>query len=535
MGAGTAVRRRTLLAAAGASVAGCHAASSQLEGGWVGASHERGHRLRDTMPSATATPSQWRRASVIVVGGGIAGLAAARALASLGIDDVHLLELEEEPGGNSRGHVMVGIRCPLGAHYLPLPGPHAHEVAQLLHEFGLARVEAGRVVYDERHLCHSPQERLFVDGAWVEGLLPPAAAGSRREGQYRRFSKAVDDAMAHRAFAMPTRRAAWTPAHAALDAQPFARWLAVQGFDDDRLLWYLDYCCRDDYGAGVGVVSAWAGLHYFASRHGFHPHLDDDNEREPVLTWPEGNAWLARRLAQPLAGRLHAGRTVLRVSEERHAVRVLAWDSRSQRLEAWQAAQVIIATPLFVAARLLDTPLPALAEAVRLQRHAPWLVANLRLDGPLVDRPSGAPPSWDNVIHGGDARSLGYVDAMHQSPLPHLGPTVLSVYWTLPAAERRALLDTPWQMWAQRVIADLARVHPDLPAKVRRADLMRHGHAMSIPSPGVRGSAALQALASRDEGRVRFAHADLAGYSVFEEAYTVGVMAGSRAARSLRG
>jgi len=116
------------------------------------------------------------------------------------------------------------------------------------------------------------------------------------------------------------------------------------------------------------------------------------------------------------------------------------------------------------------------------------------------------------------------VDAMHQSTRAAPGPTVLTAYWALPAAERRALFEQPWQAWAQRVIADLARVHPDLPAKVRRADLMRYGHAMSVPVPGLRGSAALQAL-REPQGRLLFAHADLAGYSVFEEAYTAGVRA----------
>ena len=67
------------------------------------------------------------------------------------------------------------------------------------------------------------------------------------------------------------------------------------------------------------------------------------------------------------------------------------------------------------------------------------------------------------------------------------------------------------------MVADLAIVHPDLPAKLRRVDLMRYGHAMSIPVPGVRSSAALRALAA-PQRRVQFAHADLSAYSVFEEA-----------------
>ena len=173
----------------------------------------------------------------------------------------------------------------------------------------------------------------------------------------------------------------------------------------------------------------------------------------------------------------------------------------------------------------------ALQTAASQMRYAPWLVANLHLDEVLHD-PGGAPPSWDNVIHG--SASLGYVNAMHQSMRPYPGPTVLTSYWALggdtPAqlqAQRARLLSDDWSAWCGRVLEDLSQAHPDLPAKVKRIDLMRYGHAMSIPLPGVRGSAALKAL-SRADGRVRFAHSDLSGYSVFEEALFHGHAAGRR-------
>ena len=47
------------------------------------------------------------------------------------------------------------------------------------------------------------------------------------------------------------------------------------------------------------------------------------------------------------------------------------------------------------------------------------------------------------------------------------------------------------------------------------------GHVMALLAPGVRGSAALAALRAA-RSRLRFAHADLVGYSVFEEAFTLG-------------
>jgi hypothetical protein len=63
---------------------------------------------------------------------------------------------------------------------------------------------------------------------------------------------------------------------------------------------------------------------------------------------------------------------------------------------------------------------------------------------------------------------------------------------------------------------------------------MRYGHAMVIPAPGVRGSAALRALGLPIAPRLHFAHSDLAGYSVVEEAFTFGHAAGNAAAKRLR-
>lgn len=529
------MRRRDWLAMSTAALAaGCNRRPEAIgfSAQWIGASQERGHRLRELRSGALPTPTVQRRTGVLIVGAGIAGLAAARALRQAGVDDFALLELEDSAGGNSRGHAMAGIGCPLGAHYLPVPGPAAHEVSAWLHEIGLLRSDAqGRSLPDERALCHSPQERLFFEGAWHDGLLPPAEDSAQTLRQYRAFGARVDALERELGFAIPTAQARWTPAHDALDALSFETWLAREGLADARLRWYLDYACRDDYGAGLATVSAWAGIHYFASRHGFHAPGDDSAERDGVFTWPEGNAWLMRQLAAPLGDRLHAGRTVLRIAPRRHDVQALAWDAAGGAIEGWSARAVVVALPLFVAARLFDAPPPALAEAAASGAMAPWLVANLQLTQPLLDRRIGAPPSWDNVRYG--SASLGYVDATHQRLDPRPGPTVLTAYWALPVAQRGALLADSAQAWADRVVADLLPQHPDLPSLLTRVDLMRYGHAMSIPLPGRRGSAALAALASA-AGRVQFAHADLSAYSVFEEAFGHGLRAGRSAVAALR-
>ena len=96
---------------------------------------------------------------------------------------------------------------------------------------------------------------------------------------------------------------------------------------------------------------------------------------------------------------------------------------------------MVLALPLFVALRVLDTTARGLRQAAAGQQHAPWLVANLHLDKPAARPPRRARPAWDSVAYG--SRMLGYVDAMHQSLRPDPGATVLTAYHALRAGRAR--------------------------------------------------------------------------------------------------
>ena len=517
------------LPAAALALAGCER-PAPIEGGFTGISDQRGHALRDMreVPAPQAT----RRTQVLIAGGGVAGLAAARALRQRGIDDFALLELEDGAGGNARGGQVGGIACPLGAHYLPVPGDDAHEVQDLLEELGLRQRVAGRWRYDERHLVHSPQERLFFQGGWQDGLLPVEGVDESTLAQYRRFATRVAALAQASRFSIPAARAPFTTELAALDAQTADAWLRAEGLNDPHLRWYLDYSCRDDYGAGLARVSAWACIHYFASRHGFHapgePGERADGSDGGTLTWPEGNGWLTQRLAAPLGERLLTGHSVLRITEERHGVAVDVLRHADGTVTRWQAAQCIVALPVFIAARVVQNPPALLAETARRTTYAPWLVANMHISAPLQDHP-GAAPAWDNVVYGEAGGGLGYVDARHQSLDPTPRATVLTYYRALgdqPDA-RQQLLAQPWTHWRDATLAALAVPHPDLPRRLTRMDITRYGHAMATPVPGaqqhLRG---LSAGGQVHSGRLHFAHADWSGYSIFEEAFTRGHVAG---------
>ncbi len=535
-----------------------------------GGSPNPGHAWREAQAShrrESFVPERSAKAQVLVVGGGIAGLSAARALTQAGMDDVAVLDLEHEMGGNSRGMRLgpQALPCPMGAHYLPMPGLQALEVIELLSAWGLLTHTQGRLQttpLGEQHLCHSPQERVYWQGQWHEGLIPPGddEDGSELRAQMKRLWQWMANLQRGLGFTMPSARAPWGAAHAELEAQSFAQALDAQGLTHPLLRAHMDYCCLDDYGASSQQVSAWAGVHYFASRHGLEQALEAEvdakrgrapsaSEERALFTWPQGNAWLVERLAHGLEGRLYPGAAALSVTAHKHHVEVdalhrLAGErSRPQRVR-WHARRVVLATPMFVSARLLQGEpqlQAALALAVPQMRWAPWLLTQLLLDGPLLDR-GGAHPSWDNLIGqrnptGGEPRiSLGYVNSTHQSLSPQPGPTVLTHYQALGGHSaqalrqaRQRLLHEPCRDWLRGVLQEMSALHPDLRQRLQSATLVRHGHAMSVPLPGLRSQSAFQALGHTGD-RVRLAHADLAGYSVFEEACYWGMQAGRWAA-----
>ena len=521
-------RRHFLQAVSAASglalSAGCRRpAPPAIQGRIVGGAHERGHRLRDGL---AARPEGWSDVRVAVIGGGIAGLSAAWALERAGVDDFVVLELEDEAGGTARSGEGAVTPYPWGAHYVPVPAPDNAALLALLEEVGAVtgRDAAGRPQYAEDVLCRDPQERVFFRGEWYEGLFPRLGAPPEELEQLRAFDAAMRewasfrDARGRRAFDVPRHRGSDHADVRALDSLSMAAYLDGRGWTAPRLRWLVEYACQDDFGATAAQTSAWAGVHYFASR------LDaDTGEGADFLTWPEGNGRLVAHLARVAGERLRTGTLVSEVRPSPAGVEVVAYDARSRRPYGLRARHAVFALPRFLARHLVTpwraAPPPHLAETV----YGSWMVANLT----LRERPAsrGFPLAWDNVLY--DSASLGYVVATHQTGKDH-GATVWTYYLPLleddPRAGRTRLLATSWEEWRDLVLADLGRAHPGLHEVVDTIDVYLWGHAMVRPRPGFCWSEALAASA-RPLGRVQFAHTDLSGMALFEEAQHWGLEA----------
>ncbi|MEO7145224.1 MAG: FAD-dependent oxidoreductase, partial [Bryobacteraceae bacterium] len=431
-------------------------AERPIAGSFVNDSFPVGHRMRDH--AAFHQPARVETIPLVIVGGGVAGLCAAWRLNKRGFRDFVVLEMEPQAGGNSRWGQNEISRYPWAAHYVPVPNKEALLVRELFEEVGL--LKGGN--WDDRALCFDPQERLFLHGRWQEGIEPELAATPRDRDQYRRFYARMKNFRASGEFTIPMEIGA--KPGSPLDRLSIENWLAQEKFDSPYLRWYVNYACRDDYGALAKDTSAWAGIHYFASR---------APEDKGPLTWPEGNGWITQRLLERIGHYVRTAAPVYRITHQGHRLRVFTEDT------AYDTEAVIFAAPTFLAHYVLENAPPAEGFV-----YSPWLTANLTLD--RWPRESGIEPAWDNVLY--DSPALGYVVDTHMTLRSVVDRTVWTYYWSLaersPADSRRLLLEKDWSYWRDAILNDLGRAHPDIRQCVSRIDVMRIGHAMARPIPG---------------------------------------------------
>jgi phytoene dehydrogenase-like protein len=528
--------RRQMLYGAGAAGLGLAALSPWLwdkvkpkrtiPGGIVGANAKRGHRLREPAPPASETGEHH---DVVIVGAGISGLSAAYALDAAGVRDLVVLELEDHIGGNSHsGHNDVSA-YPWGAHYVPLLSDESADIKSLFRKFGIITGGSdAEPVYNEDYILNDPDERLYVSGRWQEGLLPTIGATKDDKDQYDRFLKEMD-AFRHRRgpdgrrwFAIPVDNSSSDPEGRALDTVTMKAWMDGRGYTSANLHGFVDYGCRDDFGVRHDEISAYAGIHYFAGRNGRAANTSPDS----VLVWPQGNGFLADRLAEPVKDRMRTGVTVRKVERTDQGARLSYYD-KDGTYKAMTARAVVLAGPRFVSARLAGIDASGFS-------YAPWAVANITLD--KMPEGAGTDLAWDNVIK--DSQTLGYVVATHQVPQMHPLKTVITYYWPLthsaPAEARREALARSYEDWQTLFLSELYRVHPELIDAVAHLDVWLWGHAMVRPVPGfIWGEARQNSL--RQTPPIFTAHSDMSGMSIFEEAFSQGTRAARDVMRHLKG
>ena len=505
------------------NLGGAKGAYKHIKGKVVGPDEKAGHLLRGkTSFEKTAYIQQVK---TLIIGGGISGLSAGRWLKKEGYTDFEILELESHVGGNAHSRSNDVSSYPLGAHYITIANNSDQLLIDFLKEIEvITHFENGLPFYNEFYLCFDPEERLLLNGQWQEGLIPHFGLQEQDKQQIARFFKLIQTLKEARgtdgkdAFTIPIDQSSADQIYRELDQVSFETYLKQNDFTSKYLLWYLNYCCKDDYGQKIDRVSAWAGLSYFAS----HKGKAANAEEGAVLTWPEGNAWLVRRLKEGLSGHIKNDVLVHSVEPQQDGkIQVHVYDLRKKESFTILAESVVMAAPQFVNKRILKN---ADRAEFDLLKYSPWMVANITLKEFAATGSPGL--CWDNVAYG--QPSVGYVFSGHQQ-LSTNAAKVITFYLPLcdqePRIARLAAYSRSHEQWLDKIIPELEFMHPGITALIENVEVWVWGHGMVVPSVGYLWGKDRQQARLAIKDKVFFAHTDLSGISLFEEGFHQGIRA----------
>jgi monoamine oxidase len=275
---------------------------------------------------------------VVVVGAGLAGLAAARALTDAGLDCV-VLEARDRVGGRTLSVVEEpGVVIDHGGQWL---GPTQDRALAWVERLG---IETFTTYYDGDNL------QLRNGGiSRYQGAIPtsdPLMAADLVEAMVALTMAAmsVDPA------------APWEhPLADQLDGTTVESWISAQDFSDDAKEW-LRLVCRAVFPAEPREISLLHALFYVRSAGSLEKLLGVVNAAQETR-FVHGAQQLSERMAEPIAARIRLGERVTRIDHGEDGVTVHT-DSATVT-----GRRVIVTLPPALAGRLrYDPPLPGMRD-----------------------------------------------------------------------------------------------------------------------------------------------------------------------------
>ena len=424
------------------------------------------HQVRDghSFPKPDAT----KKADVVIVGGGVAGLSAAYFLKG---KDWLLLEKEDHFGGNAYQEEYEGQIFGTGSAY----GYRGDAGDLLAKEIGL-----------DMPLINMPDPIIdngrYVPDIWRSGIndLPYA------KDVIASFKKYRDDIMK-----IDFRKSATE-----LDAQPFTKYLAPYAPEIKRL-W--DAYGPSNWGAVSEDTSALIGI-------ADTQYLIEGTDDQRVIL-PGGLGCITHKLVEVMkphyGERMLSDATVVAVAPDKDEVRVTY--VQGDKITTVAAKVVLMCTAKYITSRIVAGLPNEQKLAMRRMRYAPYPMINIVFDKPVYRK------GYDNWCPGKSFTDFIVADwTIRNNPGYKPKYNILTFYTPLRESERSILLnEDDCKALAAKVLKDFQGLLPEFNVDPVEVRLYRRGHPMfmAVPEQYTRN----RMIASRPMERVFFGNSDSGG------------------------
>jgi protoporphyrinogen oxidase len=444
------------------------------------------HQVRDG--KTFAPPPVSARYDVVIVGGGVSGLAAAYRLR-----DLNFLLLEKEPhwGGNAYLMEYHGTQYATGSAFLA----KSEKAFEFAREIGLEPLPIndsdGTILKGE-----------WIPDTWRTGLDKLPYPVSVRD-QFKKFRKEI--------LAIDIEKRSEELSHV-----PFSHFL--KAYPPEISQWWDTYG-PSNWGATSNETAATLAIDDF--------HELAGEEGSDYYTWPGGLGAITKKLADTMAAKfssnMQTGATTVAVVPDKEEVRVTYVNGAELKTVAARA--VIMATPKFITRRLVDG-LPAKQSAAMHQiGYIPYAVVNLIFDKPVFNR------GYDTWCPGNRFSDIVVADwVIRNRPGYKQEYNILTCYTPLRRDERALLLsESSARQVATEVLRDFQKLFPGSNVDPLEVHLYRRGHPLYMSTPGLHTD--VQPLARAPMDRIFFANTDSEGP---ESTTNGGIEAADRAVKEVK-